>query len=78
MTWNLKDKNGKYRSRNGFKRDLKERSLEPWERLVRTDVYKTKKHEFGYTVEKGKHFTYFPNVTSRKQAILMFNTNWRK
>ena len=32
MVWALKDKNGKFRSRRSFKQDLRQDSLEPWEK----------------------------------------------
>jgi len=31
MSWNLHDKNGKYRSRRAFKSDCSQDSEEPWE-----------------------------------------------
>jgi len=35
MVWNLRDKNGKFRSRKSFKLDLAKDSDEPWEVLRR-------------------------------------------
>jgi hypothetical protein len=31
MSWNLRDKNGKFRSRRAFKQDCAQVSEEPWE-----------------------------------------------
>lgn len=30
--WNLRDKNGKFRSRRAFKQDMRQQSQEPWEK----------------------------------------------
>ena len=32
MAWNLRDKNGRFRSRKAFKQDMRQDSEEPWER----------------------------------------------
>ena len=42
MTWKLKDKSGKFRSKKSFKLDLAKDSQEPWEVAARKNKRKKK------------------------------------